>query len=146
MLRFVEAHGDVNYKGQAQEVAALPTKNDPELLERRWMRSPRTSTGSRRPDGKANARSVAAGRLAEWMSARRGRTIALVRCFDAQRTIALATLRWPAVIGQTIASEDAITPGIQAEKLVADRIRPVDALKLAIALDTAIVRFHDPVT
>jgi hypothetical protein len=31
VLGFVEAHGDINYKGQAQEVAPLPTKSDPEL-------------------------------------------------------------------------------------------------------------------
>jgi hypothetical protein len=30
-LGFVEAHGDIKYKGQAQEIAALPSKNDPEL-------------------------------------------------------------------------------------------------------------------
>jgi hypothetical protein len=31
VLGFVEAHGDIKYRGQAQEVAALPTKKDPEL-------------------------------------------------------------------------------------------------------------------
>ena len=31
VLSFVEAHGDITYKGQAQEVAALRSKNDPEL-------------------------------------------------------------------------------------------------------------------
>jgi hypothetical protein len=31
VLRFVEAHGEINYKGQAHEVAALRIKNDPEL-------------------------------------------------------------------------------------------------------------------
>jgi hypothetical protein len=31
VLGFVEAHGNINYKGQAQEVGTLPTKNDPEL-------------------------------------------------------------------------------------------------------------------
>lgn len=31
MLGLIEAHGDLNYKGQAQEVAALRTAADPEL-------------------------------------------------------------------------------------------------------------------
>ena len=31
VLGFIEAHGDIHYKGQAQEVAALPTKNDAPL-------------------------------------------------------------------------------------------------------------------
>ena len=31
VLGFIEAHGDINYRGQAQEVAALPTKGDPPL-------------------------------------------------------------------------------------------------------------------
>jgi hypothetical protein len=31
VLGFVEARGEINYKGQAQEVAALQTQNDPEL-------------------------------------------------------------------------------------------------------------------
>jgi hypothetical protein len=31
ILAYVEHHGQINYEGQAQEVAALSTKNDPEL-------------------------------------------------------------------------------------------------------------------
>jgi hypothetical protein len=31
VLGFIEAHGDIRYKGQAQEVAPLATKGDPEL-------------------------------------------------------------------------------------------------------------------
>ncbi len=31
VLAFIEAHGAIQYKGQAQEVAALPSKEDPEL-------------------------------------------------------------------------------------------------------------------
>jgi hypothetical protein len=31
VLAFIEAHGEINYEGQAQEVAALRTKGDPEL-------------------------------------------------------------------------------------------------------------------
>ena len=31
VLAFIEARGEIRYKGQAQEVAALPTKTDPEL-------------------------------------------------------------------------------------------------------------------
>lgn len=31
VLRFIEVHGTINYKGQAQEVAPLRTKSDPEL-------------------------------------------------------------------------------------------------------------------
>jgi hypothetical protein len=33
VLGFVESHGEINYKGQAHEVAALRTNGDPELRE-----------------------------------------------------------------------------------------------------------------
>jgi hypothetical protein len=31
VLGFIEAHGNIKYRGQAQDVVALSTRNDPEL-------------------------------------------------------------------------------------------------------------------
>jgi hypothetical protein len=31
VLAFIETHGDIRYKGQAQELAPLATRNEPEL-------------------------------------------------------------------------------------------------------------------